>query len=204
MARSTPSRLTMFTAIEADWGSVEAYLDRELGIDSAILDGEAVVLDERGASAIVQSFQHHEMIEVPMQDGRQRHRRELLDADGVCRCLQSIALRSSKNGERVDAVTRDAALHAELLERHPLAQAGQDDRQRRGAALDRLHLEHGGCPARPVGLRPSLARLALPAGGRERLPDYMALLVKWNRTYNLTAVRTQGEMVSHHLLDSMI
>ena len=31
--------------------------------------------------------------------------------------------------------------------------------------------------------------LALPAGARERLLDYVALLVKWNKTYNLTAVR---------------
>jgi 16S rRNA (guanine527-N7)-methyltransferase len=45
--------------------------------------------------------------------------------------------------------------------------------------------------------------LALPAGGRERLLDYMALLVKWNRTYNLTAIRDPLAMVAHHLLDSL-
>jgi len=32
--RGEPLLLDAFTAIEADWGSVEAYLDRELGIDS--------------------------------------------------------------------------------------------------------------------------------------------------------------------------
>jgi 16S rRNA (guanine527-N7)-methyltransferase len=45
--------------------------------------------------------------------------------------------------------------------------------------------------------------LALPAGAREGLLDYMALLVKWNRTYNLTAIRDPLSMVAHHLLDSL-
>jgi 16S rRNA (guanine527-N7)-methyltransferase len=45
--------------------------------------------------------------------------------------------------------------------------------------------------------------LALPAGARERLLDYVALLAKWNRTYNLTAIRDPLAMVVHHLLDSL-
>jgi 16S rRNA (guanine527-N7)-methyltransferase len=45
--------------------------------------------------------------------------------------------------------------------------------------------------------------LALPAGARERLLDYTALLLKWNRTYNLTASRDPLSMVAHHLLDSL-
>ena len=45
--------------------------------------------------------------------------------------------------------------------------------------------------------------LELPVGARERLLDYMALLVKWNRTYNLTAIRDPLAMVGHHLLDSL-
>ena len=45
--------------------------------------------------------------------------------------------------------------------------------------------------------------LALPADARERLLDYMALLAKWNRTYNLTAIREPLAMVAHHLLDSL-
>jgi 16S rRNA (guanine527-N7)-methyltransferase len=45
--------------------------------------------------------------------------------------------------------------------------------------------------------------LALPAGARDCLLDYMALLVKWNRTYNLTAIRDPLAMVSQHLLDSL-
>ena len=45
--------------------------------------------------------------------------------------------------------------------------------------------------------------LALPAGARERLLDYVQLLAKWNRTYNLTAIRDPFAMVTQHLLDSL-
>lgn len=45
--------------------------------------------------------------------------------------------------------------------------------------------------------------LPLPELSRRQLLQYVVLLEKWNRTYNLTAVRTQEDMVSHHLLDSL-
>jgi 16S rRNA (guanine527-N7)-methyltransferase len=32
---------------------------------------------------------------------------------------------------------------------------------------------------------------------------YMALLAKWNKVYNLTAVRDPADMLTHHLLDSL-
>lgn len=35
------------------------------------------------------------------------------------------------------------------------------------------------------------------------LMDYLALIGKWNRVYNLTAVREPQEMLTHHLLDSL-
>lgn len=37
----------------------------------------------------------------------------------------------------------------------------------------------------------------------ERLLAYLALLVKWNKAYNLTAVRDPREMITRHLTDSL-
>lgn len=37
----------------------------------------------------------------------------------------------------------------------------------------------------------------------QQLLDFMALLQKWNKVYNLTAVRNPAEMLTHHLLDSL-
>jgi len=45
--------------------------------------------------------------------------------------------------------------------------------------------------------------LSLPADAEAKLLAYLALLGKWNRVYNLTAVRDAERMVSHHLLDSL-
>ena len=36
-----------------------------------------------------------------------------------------------------------------------------------------------------------------------RLLDYLTLIDKWNRVYNLTAIRDPAEMLSHHVLDSL-
>ena len=45
--------------------------------------------------------------------------------------------------------------------------------------------------------------LDLPEAVRAELIAYVELLAKWNRAYNLTAVRTPLEMVTRHLLDSL-
>ena len=45
--------------------------------------------------------------------------------------------------------------------------------------------------------------LSLPEGAEAKLLAYLTLLDKWNRVYNLTAVRDVERMVSHHLLDSL-
>ena len=45
--------------------------------------------------------------------------------------------------------------------------------------------------------------LALDPQQQLKLLDYLSLLVKWNKIYNLTAVRHPAEMVTRQLLDSL-
>ena len=45
--------------------------------------------------------------------------------------------------------------------------------------------------------------LALSATQLDQLMAYLALIQKWNKVYNLTAVRDPQEMLTHHLLDSL-
>ena len=64
-----------------------------------------------------------------------------------------------------------------MTERDPL-------RQRLDAGVAALHID-------------------LPAGARETLLAYVALLARWNAAYNLSAVREPAAMVTRHLLDSL-
>ena len=45
--------------------------------------------------------------------------------------------------------------------------------------------------------------LDLPADTPERLDAFARLLIKWNKVYNLTAIRDEGQVLTHHLLDSL-
>ena len=55
------------------------------------------------------------------------------------------------------------------------------------------------------GLRDGLSRLGLALADTQvtQLLDYLDLIQKWNKVYNLTAVRDPAEMLTHHLLDSL-
>jgi 16S rRNA (guanine527-N7)-methyltransferase len=56
-----------------------------------------------------------------------------------------------------------------------------------------------------VVLRAGLAELHLSLSDDQvqALLDYQTLIGKWNKVYNLTAVRDPAEMLTHHLLDSL-
>ncbi|WP_300438082.1 16S rRNA (guanine(527)-N(7))-methyltransferase RsmG [Zoogloea sp.] len=45
--------------------------------------------------------------------------------------------------------------------------------------------------------------LDLPAEAQEKLLAFARLLIKWNKVYNLTAIRDEAQVVTHHLLDSL-
>jgi 16S rRNA (guanine527-N7)-methyltransferase len=58
------------------------------------------------------------------------------------------------------------------------------------------HSEELSAGASQLGITLSLSQ-------HDQLLAYLALLIKWNKAYNLTAVRDPDEMVSRHLLDSL-
>lgn len=60
-------------------------------------------------------------------------------------------------------------------------------------------------PGTQAALGDGLARLGLPLAPavQESLLHYLALLAKWNRVYNLSAIRDPAQMLTHHLLDSL-
>ena len=55
------------------------------------------------------------------------------------------------------------------------------------------------------GLSVGVRALGLDLGPdqQQRLLDYVALIQKWNKVYNLTALRDPTDMLTHHLLDSL-
>ena len=55
------------------------------------------------------------------------------------------------------------------------------------------------------GLRQGLSDLALPLTDQQQaqLLDYLALLLKWNKVYNLTSVRDPEQMLDQHLMDCL-
>lgn len=68
-----------------------------------------------------------------------------------------------------------------------------------------MPLEYG-APSRMDGQLEALAPrlgLTLTTAERAQLLAYLALIQRWTKVYNLTAVRNTGEMFTHHLLDCL-
>lgn len=58
---------------------------------------------------------------------------------------------------------------------------------------------------RDQDLAAGMAALGVPASDAQRvqLLAFVDLLAKWNKTYNLTAIREPERMITHHLLDAL-
>ena len=60
-----------------------------------------------------------------------------------------------------------------------------------------------------MSMRPELLRgaealgCALDEAQADRLLGYLDLMARWNKVYNLTALRDPAQMLTHHLLDSL-
>ena len=54
-----------------------------------------------------------------------------------------------------------------------------------------------------IGIYTQQLGLALSAAQCERLERFAALLLRWNRIHNLTAITRDEDVLSHHLLDSL-
>jgi len=70
---------------------------------------------------------------------------------------------------------------------------------------DALSASPRAVPAAGDPLAAGAAALGVPLDAAQlaRLTTFVALLAKWNKTYNLTAIRDAPRMVTHHLLDAL-
>ncbi len=57
--------------------------------------------------------------------------------------------------------------------------------------------------ARELGRGIAALGLPIPDAVQQDMLRYLALLQKWNKVYNLTAIRDSEQMLTHHLLDSL-
>lgn len=58
-------------------------------------------------------------------------------------------------------------------------------------------------PAEQLAAGISQLKIDVPVSRQEQLLAYLALLQKWNKVHNLTAIRLPDKMVTGHLLDSL-
>lgn len=60
-----------------------------------------------------------------------------------------------------------------------------------------------GGPAQRLAQACDALRLPADAGQQQKLLRYIEQMQRWNRTYNLTAIRDPGQMLVQHLFDSL-
>ena len=65
------------------------------------------------------------------------------------------------------------------------------------------NLRERGSPAERLQAAAQALGCDLSATQQARLLDYLAMMARWNKVYNLTAVRDPDEMLTLHLIDSL-
>jgi len=58
-------------------------------------------------------------------------------------------------------------------------------------------------PAQRLDAHVAALGLDLSAEARRKLLDYVALILKWNKVYNLTAIRDEAQAIDLHIADSL-
>jgi hypothetical protein len=130
--------------------------------------------------ALPEPLEDDEVVGVPEQDRRVVDLPEVRDLVLEALGVEAVLARRLEDVVGLRAVAADAALGATLLERHDAAVVAEHHAERRRAALDRLHLEHGRHLLAFVGRRLGgfgLRRLGLGPGHGDRLGGGLGHLV---------------------------
>ena len=88
------------------------------------------------------ALEHEEVVEVPVNDQRQRQVRQRRGLAPEPARDQPVAARALQHVAGLAAIAGHAARDAQFLQRHEAPEVGENHGERRGSALDRLHLQH--------------------------------------------------------------
>src|SRR5262249_39492017 len=92
----------------------------------------------------LETLQHHKVIEVPVDDAWHRKAAQHRGLDAVALCLDAILTRGLDDVACLASVPGNATADPKLLQGNPGAVKAEHHGERRGTALDRLHLQDNG------------------------------------------------------------
>ena len=117
------------------------------------------------------AFENDEVVEIPEDDHREGEVEQVRRLAPVALRGKAVFPRRAQNVHRLAAVPRNAAAHAQFLERNPAPVIGEDHREARRAAFGRLHLQdrrHRPAAAAPPQVRTQDRPVLAAGAGRPR------------------------------------